>query len=101
MSLGAPTINIAGLADLDRLLKARGLRRRCSDEPLPTEEVHHATVAIDCSDFKPPRQLAISLDRPVLNGMTPTDRNTAIRRLARLLMEAAGVDPEEIGNDEC
>lgn len=50
MSLGAPTINIAGLADLDRLLKARGLRRRCSDEPLPTEEVHHATVAIDCSD---------------------------------------------------
>ena len=33
--------------------------------------------------------------------MTPTDRNTAIRRLARLLMEAAGVDPEEIGNDEC
>jgi hypothetical protein len=50
---------------------------------------------------KPPRQLAMSLDRPVLNGMTPTDRNTAIRRLARLLMEAAGVDPEEIGNDEC
>ena len=31
---------------------------------------------------KPPRQLAISLDRPVLNGMMPSDRNTAIRRLA-------------------
>ena len=100
MSLGAPTINIAGLADLDRLLKARGLRRRCSDEPLPTEEVHHATVAIDCSD-QTTASAPISLDRPVLNGMTPTDRNTAIRRLARLLMEAAGVDPEEIGNDEC
>ena len=49
---------------------------------------------------KPPRQLAISLDRPVLNGMTPSDRNTAIRRLARLLMEAAGAEPEEIGDDE-
>jgi hypothetical protein len=47
--------------------------------------------------IKPRRQLAISLDRPVLNGMTPADRNTAIRRLARLLMEAAG---EEIGDDE-
>jgi hypothetical protein len=49
---------------------------------------------------KPPSQLAISLDRPVLNGMMPSDRNTAIRRLARLLMEAAGAGPEEIGDDE-
>ena len=55
----------------------------------------HPTVST-----KSPRQLAISLDRPVLNGMTPADRNTAIRRLARLLMEAAGADPEEIGDDE-
>jgi len=54
-----------------------------------------ATVSI-----KPPRQLTISLDRPVLNGMTHCERNTAIRRLARLLMEASGVQPEEIGDDE-
>jgi hypothetical protein len=32
--------------------------------------------------------------------MAPSDRNTAIRRLARLLMEAAGAGPEEIGDDE-
>jgi hypothetical protein len=49
---------------------------------------------------KPSRQLAILLDRPVLNGMAPAERNTAIRRLARLLMEAAGVDPEGISDDE-
>ena len=49
---------------------------------------------------KPSRQLAMSLDRPVLNGMTPADRNAAVRRLARLLMEAAGVDPKETGDDE-
>jgi hypothetical protein len=49
---------------------------------------------------KPPRQLAISLDRPVLNGMTANDRGTAVRRLAHLIMEAAGVDPKEIGDDE-
>jgi hypothetical protein len=33
---------------------------------------------------KPPRQLAIALDRPVLNGMTAADRSTAVWRLARL-----------------
>jgi metal-responsive CopG/Arc/MetJ family transcriptional regulator len=55
----------------------------------------HPTVSI-----KLPRQLAIALDRPVLNGMTPSDRNTAIRRLARLLLEAAGAHPEEISDDE-
>jgi hypothetical protein len=36
----------------------------------------------------------------MLNGMTPSDRNSAVRRLARLLMEAIGADPEEIGDDE-
>jgi hypothetical protein len=50
--------------------------------------------------IKAPRQLVISLDRPVLNGMTPTERNAAVRRLARLLTEAGGMDPEEIGDDE-
>ena len=55
----------------------------------------HPTVST-----KSPRQLAISLDRPVLSGMTSSDQNAAVRRLARLLMEAAGVDPKEIGDDE-
>jgi hypothetical protein len=32
--------------------------------------------------------------------MTPLDRTAAVRRLARLLIEAAGADPEEIGDDE-
>jgi hypothetical protein len=50
--------------------------------------------------IKPPRQLAMWLDFPALKGMTSTDRNTAVRRLARLLLEAAGADPEEIGDDE-
>nr|WP_294559918.1 hypothetical protein [uncultured Rhodopila sp.] len=55
----------------------------------------HPTVST-----KLPRQLAIALDRPVLNGMTPSDRNAAVRRLARLLLEAAGAHPEEISDDE-
>jgi hypothetical protein len=49
---------------------------------------------------KPPRQLAMALDRPVLNGITADDRSTAVRRLARLLMEAASMDTREIGDDD-
>ena len=49
---------------------------------------------------KPPRQLAISLDLPVLNGISANDRGIVVRRLAHLIMEAAGVDPKEIGDDE-
>jgi hypothetical protein len=32
--------------------------------------------------------------------MTANERATVVRRLANLLMEAAGVDPKEIGDDE-
>jgi hypothetical protein len=48
---------------------------------------------------KPPHQFAMSLDPPALSGMTSADRNTAVRCLARLLMEAAGAEPKEIGDD--
>jgi hypothetical protein len=48
----------------------------------------------------PPAQLAMSLHPPALSGMTDAERNTAIRCLARLLMEAAGADSGEIGDDE-
>src|SRR5271157_5846853 len=54
MSLGAPTVDVAGLACLDRLLKAFGLRRPCSDEPPSAEEVHHAAVALDCFEQATP-----------------------------------------------
>src|ERR1700722_5641793 len=51
LSLGAPTIVIAGLADLDRLLKALGLQRTCSDELPSTEEIYRAIAAAsDCFD---------------------------------------------------
>lgn len=49
---------------------------------------------------QPLRQFAMTLEPPALNGMTGTDRGAAVRCLARLLMEAAGADPEEIGDDE-
>jgi hypothetical protein len=45
---------------------------------------------------QPPRQFALSLDPPALNGMTTAERQTAIRRLAHLLLEAAGADLEHV-----
>ena len=49
---------------------------------------------------KPPQQFAMALNCPVLNGLAAADRSIAVRHLARLLMEASGVDPKEIGDDE-
>lgn len=49
--------------------------------------------------FKPPRQLGMALDSLELRGIRPTERGAVISRLARLLMEAAGVAMEESGDD--
>src|SRR6185437_4037255 len=73
MSLGPPTIDIAGLADLDRLLKAFGLRRACSGEPPPTKEVHHAIAVAPGR----PRQ-AIPSIRPVA-GLSSAERDDSRR----------------------
>ncbi len=49
---------------------------------------------------KPPRQLSMALDSVRLRGMSPSERRTALARLATLLMEAAGVAAGERDNDE-
>ena len=49
MSLGPAIVDIVGLTDLHRLLTTLGLRRTCSDEHSPAEEVHHAIAVVsDC-----------------------------------------------------
>ena len=50
--------------------------------------------------FKPPRQLSMALDSIRLKGISAAERSAAIARLARLLMEAAGLEIKEIGDDE-
>jgi hypothetical protein len=46
-----------------------------------------------------PRQLSIPFDLGRLRGISPSDRRTALVRLARLLLEAAGVAAEEQDDD--
>ena len=52
------------------------------------------------TEVRLPRQLTIALDAVQMNGLSVPERNAVLLRLARLLMEAAGMDPEEIGDDE-
>jgi len=49
--------------------------------------------------IKRPRQLSIALDSVELRGTTAAERSTVLARLARLLMEAAGVEVKESGDD--
>lgn len=48
---------------------------------------------------KPPCQLSMVLDSLELKGISAAERRAMIARLARLLMEAAGVEIEESGDD--
>ena len=47
-----------------------------------------------------PRQLSMPFDPRKLRGMSPTERGTALARLASLLLEAAGVAAGEHDDDE-
>lgn len=46
-----------------------------------------------------PRQLTMVLDAVQMNGLSVPERNAVLLRLARLLMEAAGVEIEEGADD--
>lgn len=47
----------------------------------------------------PPRQLGMVLDSLELNGLSADERKAVISRLARLLMEVAGLKSGESGDD--
>ena len=46
-----------------------------------------------------PRQLSMSFDSGRLRGMSPSERSTALARLASLLLEAAGAAAGERDDD--
>jgi hypothetical protein len=47
-----------------------------------------------------PRQLSIPFDSARLHGMSPSERRTALARLASLLLEAANIAAEERDDDQ-
>lgn len=51
------------------------------------------------TEVRLPRQLTIALDAVQMNGLSVPERSAVLLRLARLLMEAAGVEVEEGADD--
>jgi hypothetical protein len=51
------------------------------------------------TEVRLPRQLTMVLDPVQMNGLSVPERNAVLLRLARLLMEAAGVEVEEAADD--
>ena len=47
-----------------------------------------------------PRQIALALESPVLQGLSPSERMTVTQRLASLLTQAAEPAVQEDGNDK-
>ena len=47
-----------------------------------------------------PRQLAMALDAPALEGLATTERAQAVSLLAQLLLEASGAVDEEGGDED-
>ncbi len=47
-----------------------------------------------------PRQLAMALDAPALEGLATRERAQAVSLLAQLLLEASGVVDEEGGDED-
>ncbi len=52
-----------------------------------------------CPDARAPRQLALRLESPVLQGLSPPERAHATACLAHLLTEAAAPVEREDGDD--
>ena len=51
------------------------------------------------TEVRLPHQLTMVLDAVQMNGLSVPERNAVLLRLARLLMEAAGVEIEEGADD--
>ena len=110
LELGAPRASVGALVNLHELLSLHGLRRsscgvlhtdhkeqqddpsiRIAPDTAGTPQADGATV---------PHQLSIVFDAPALQGRSPYQRANAVAQLAFLLLQAAGMQPEEASDDE-
>ena len=101
MTFGAPRVSISALADLHHLLIERGFRRNSpGDSTIVQEEQDEKTPAdTDAASRSPaPAQHFVRFRKTP--GINSSERRAALARLARLLLEAAGVVAEERDDDD-
>ena len=86
-----------------RLVSADGniVTQEAQDGIAATARTKDGACSESCDHTPPPapRQLDLVLDDVRLRGMTPAERQAALRSLAHLLLEASGVATREVGDD--
>ena len=101
MTFGAPRVSISALADLHHLLIERGFRRNSpAIRPSSRRSKMRRRLPTPTLPAAAPRQLSISFDSGRPRGINSSERRAALARLARLLLEAAGVVAEERDDDD-
>jgi hypothetical protein len=99
MSLGPPRASTRALIELHRLLVAFGFRRSpLGDCPVTQEDQNgrSAQKSEGLLNVSPtPHQVVLAFESTQIRDLTRAERQKAIRRLARVLMPAAGISAEE------
>ena len=110
LTVGAAQVSLSALCALHELLVACESRLVSSYGSTVTQEAHDGIAGTaqaknaTCSEPASPGldgrlQLDLVLDDVRLRGMTPTERQTVLRTLARLLLEAGGISMREANDD--
>ena len=99
MTIGAPRVSLPALAELHHLLRQHGLRRSFPDDNRVVKEASDE----ECITAEPGVQVTAAA-RPgagfsATNRISTAERNAVIARLALMLIEAAGIQTEEAGDD--
>ena len=97
MGFGAPRVAVSALVELHQLLTERGFRRSSGDDPTIVQEEQDEKPAGTGTTTRSPAPTHPAVR---LRGMSPAERRTALSRLAKLLLEAAGVTAGERDDDQ-
>ena len=96
----APRVTVSPLLELHHLLIECGFRRSSRDNHTIVQGEQYAETASVPPSSMVPSQLSMALDSVRLQGMSPFERRTVLARLARQLVEAAGVVAGNCDDDE-
>ena len=102
MGFGAPRVAVSELVELHHQLIEGGLRRSSRDWTIRPSSRGSKMKSLPTPALPPAvsRQLSIPFDAGRLRGMSPSERGTALARLAGLLLAAIGVAAGEHDDDE-
>ena len=109
LKVGAPQVSLAALCTVHELLIACESRFVSADGHIVTQEAQDGSTRLPLArstelvcgqtTLTAPRQLELVLDDVRFRSMTPAERRTVLRAMARLLLEAGGGARREVSDD--